>query len=81
MRLCVYVVFKVYVHSAISLVQLVNPESQIHAHKHYMSEARPSFRGWRGWQARLKGYVPEVAIFEHLRVSRATVSLLSGRFS
>ena len=28
-----------------------------------------------------KGNVPEVGIFEHLRVSRATLSLLSGRFS
>ena len=27
-----------------------------------------------------KGYAPEVAIFEHLRVGLATVSLLYGRF-
>ena len=53
MRLWVYVVFTVYVCSAISLVQPVNLESQIHAQKHYISEARPSFRGWRGWQAKL----------------------------
>ena len=33
MCLCVYVVFTVYAHSAISLVQPVYPESQIHAQK------------------------------------------------
>ena len=43
----------VYAHSAISLVKSVNPKSQIHAQKRYTSEARPSFRGWRGWHTRL----------------------------
>ena len=56
MRLCVYVVFTVYAHSVISLVQPVNPKSETHAQKCYTSEPRPSFCGWRGcqgWQARL----------------------------
>ena len=56
MCLCIYIVLTVCACFAISLVQLVNPESQIHAQKCYTSETRPSFRGWRGWQARLPLY-------------------------
>ena len=53
MHLLICVVYTVYMRSAISLVQLVNPKSQIHTQKCCLSKARPSFGGWKGWHTRL----------------------------
>ena len=53
MHLFVCVVNTVYGRSAIRLVKLVNPSSQINAQNHCPSEARSFFCGWRGLHARL----------------------------